>query len=465
MSSILGVDVAKAFAQLYDELMQTPPVATELETWPASPAYRQAEVRVTGLIGTGLQIDESSLTAEIAAGRPATMGALAAIDTVLRRANDDNPGRTPQTIELQKRRWRQGGYYVSADDGAVLSRRASQREPQQGAETLADKFDIVRVAPESWTHAQFIVVDSNLDYRVLPGDELRVAALPMSVLPEDLDMTSTQTAQGRPVYIARPGPDLHAHVSTAATAVHGADLALAPESTLDANGLDAWQLAATSEMPTWVFAGTGPVGGDLPGGSAPLGTGTTVDGDELMPNRGVLLHGPTGDVIAVQDKRSGFTILPGLLAAYRLPNDPPVGHDEGMEPGRTLTVVESKAGRFAVFICEDLGREMDLAADLVGFGITHLLVPILATPIRVREWHQSIARRVTQRAGTTVVVFNSLVLGREENPAQPAATMMVVEQRADAYAGEEHMERNLGGLVVAPRDDALTPRGRDIVTR
>lgn len=181
----------------------------------------------------------------------------------------------------------------------------------------------------------------------------------------------------------------------------------------------------------FVLAGTGPVTdpGACPGQSAPVGVAITSTGGTLSPNRAVLLNGPFAKVLAVQDKRAGFTITPNLLADYGLATAVHESHDEGMEPGSRMTVVESRAGRFAIYVCEDLGREIDLAPQLVELGITHLIVPILATPMEEYRWQQMASSHIAQRAGTTTIVINSATLGRFLG-SDPARTLLVVEPAA-----------------------------------
>jgi len=426
MSSVDRVDVADAFATLYDALHSRRPGTTELEAWPDSSEFAEGQADVSRDVDDDATIDAdlvADLTAPAAAGGPRLFGAVAGLDLVLSAANDMTPSPDPVTSLLQERRRRDGGYLTSASRGAVLAKRVDQRQVQEGHESLADALGVLRVRRETWSAVEHVVVANDLDHSHAPGDELRLAAVPMGAEGSDLRMASTTTKQGRRIYVAAPAPGLKTRVPAAASALRGADIGLAPEVTLSDDILRAWQAAADpGSSPTWVFAGTGPVTGNYAGVSAPVGTGKTVGGDSLSPNRGVLLHGLTGEVIAVQDKRAGFTITPNMRASYGLAGAPDESHDEGMEHGSRLTLVESRAGRFAVYICEDLGREIDLAHQLVELGVTHLIVPILATAMGTHEWHRQSSSHIAQRAGTTTVVVNSLTLGRFDDDDQPAST-------------------------------------------
>ena len=124
-------------------------------------------------------------------------------------------------------------------------------------------------------------------------------------------------------------------------------------------GLDSTNNWGTGPRPHWSLcrgrAGSGAVTGTHPGASAPTTSTATSDGQPLQPNRAVLLHGKTGAIIAVQDKRYGFTILPTIKDDYGLSAAPDVQLDEGIAQGKRLTIVESRLGRVAILICEASG--------------------------------------------------------------------------------------------------------------
>src|SRR4029078_9292946 len=87
-------------------------------------------------------------------------------------------------------------------------------------------------------------------------------------------------------------------------------------------GLDSTNNWGTGPRPHWSLcrgrAGSGAVNGTHPRASAPTTRTATSDGQPLQPNRAVLLHGKTGAIIAVQDKRYGFTTPPTIKKHFRL---------------------------------------------------------------------------------------------------------------------------------------------------
>lgn len=459
MSSVTRLDIAHAFVTLYDALHARHPVTTELEAWPDTSEFANGQSELLRAVDEDATVDSDVVSEAVSADSPRLFGALTAADLVLSAANSETPSPDPATSLLQERRRRHGSYFNSVDLGAVLAKRVDQRQVQEGNESLSDALGVLRVHAETWSAVEHVLIARDLDHNHSPGSALRLAAVPVSAESGDLRMTSTSTEQGRRIYLADPDPGLAARVPAAAAALVDADIGLAPEVTLDGDILRAWQAALDPvNSPTWVFAGTGPVPGAYVGASAPVGAGKTVAGDRLSPNRGVLLHGITGTVIAVQDKRAGFTITADLLDAYGLAGAPTESHDEGMEPGSKLTVIESLAGRFAIYICEDLGREMDLAPELIELGITHLIVPILATEMLDHRWQQQSSSQIAQRAGTTTMVVNSVTLGRFTNDGEPARTFLVAEPRHGTYAPDLHWAHNPDAKTMSPRDDATTPR-------
>lgn len=459
MSSDSRHDVAVAFAIVHDELRARRPVTTELEAWAHDRNFGAAQAGVIAAVDASATIDASQVAALRGGASARLFAALTGLDLVLSAANSDTPSSDPVTALLQSRRRRQGAYLASAEDGAVLAKRVDQRQVQVGSETLADALGVLRVAPDTWRLVHHMVVPRSEDHSHSPGDLLQVAAVPLGADSDDLTMESTTTQHGRHIYIATPTSSLAGRVPSAASGLHGVDLGLAPELTLDSDGLTAWrQSSEPFSSPTWVFAGTGPLLEVFEGASAPATAITSASGAPLRPNRGVLLHGPTGRVIAVQDKRAGFTITPSLLEDYGLPTVPAVSHDEGMEPGSALTIIESRAGRFAIYICEDLGREIELAHQLAEIGVTHLIVPVLATPMMDYRWQHLSSSRMAQFAGVTTMVINSLTLGRFDKDGNPAKTLLLVEPENGSYNGAVQWVFNGTAATMTAAQDAVAPR-------
>ncbi len=182
----------------------------------------------------------------------------------------------------------------------------------------------------------------------------------------------------------------------------GAKIAILPEYALSAGLLDHWRtLLDTEPRPgsalQWLLLGSGPVGDETP-----------------PPNRAILIDRFTGETLLEHDKTAGFTLAAGQAADWELPNRPTVEPvDEDITLGDKVTVLETSLGRIAVLICEDIKQSTDWEAPLRAFGVSHLFVPILSTPIskELFRWEQQTGHRCVDVLGTWVVFSNSLALG------------------------------------------------------
>jgi hypothetical protein len=177
------------------------------------------------------------------------------------------------------------------------------------------------------------------------------------------------------------------------------EIGLVPELALSVDLLQIWidairsTPAATGRL-RWVLVGTG----DLPGGAGPA---------ELPSNTAYLLSRLTGRIIATQEKRHGFTLSERQSAGW-----PPASglgpgpHRELIQVGDTLTVLESSSGRFAISICEDLGRQ-DSDELIRATSVSHLLAPIFAPPFELHSWAVNRAVELATFTGSSVAAFTS----------------------------------------------------------
>lgn len=456
-----AVDAADAFARLYDQLVALSPAPTDIDAWLADKAADDRRALVEGSLRPDATVPEDTVDCP----EPAeAFGALRALDNILRAAGGTVPlpKRAVATLAL-RRRYLSTGRLDVGGPGAVLPGRVSPGRPAAGAQRLSDAVHTVRVSKATWHHVALLRVPPGHDHPHRAGDNLRLSALPMLGEPADLVMAATETA-GRAIYVATPAESVTARVPAAAGSLPDCDIALLPESTLTDDVADAWRRELTDLSPTWVLIGTGPVTvGDDRGGSARrTHSSTTREGEPLMPNRAVLVHGPSATIIAVQDKQRGFTLEPSMLADYGLAGAPAVDHDEGVLFGKSLTLVESRAGRFVILICEDLGRLAELAPAVLELGVSHAFTPILATPILAHRWQQTAGTHLTTHGGTTVLVANSVALGRfvpdGEGTDVPADTVMVIETNKKSYSPHVETDCNPASASMNAEQDALTPR-------
>jgi predicted amidohydrolase len=243
-----------------------------------------------------------------------------------------------------------------------------------------------------------------------------------------------------------------------------------PEAALNDRLLEAWRDACRATQPSGelrlLLVGTGPV---TQGVDGCLLAGEVPDGElgTLPHNRAVLLERATGELVMAQDKQRGFS----MDASYRRRNDLLTEGDDAevcatmdelITDSVGLNVFDSRSGRIAILICEDLGRVTDTGALVYRAGVEIVLAPILAPPILPDRWQDSAAKYLTPD-GADVVVVNSIALGREDldpddryKPRRGVPAASVV-----AISGDAKPLRRPGdgeGLPADPRTDALKVR-------
>jgi len=463
-----------AFAKVYDRLAASRPVSGELQQWSKDSAMTAArDGALSELRSTG-ELDLATISS---ATEVQLLGILKALDHTLQRGTPAFAATDPLAMRLRGQ-FQRTGRFNSTTDGAVLPRYVEAGRPRATAEALDEVFRNVRVSEDSWRRCTQVNLyapgNERYDVTVPVGGIVPVGQIPFAA-PGDIKLAHDTTEAGINVYICTPDAGLVGRVAKAMAAFRaaGSQIALVPEATLTDETLAAWRAACAPGGPEWVLVGTGDVTGPHPGASAPAVGLTTAGGITLGPNRAVLLDGRTGDIIAVQDKRYGFSILPDYRAAYGLGSAAEPTLDEGMIQGKKLTVIESRAGRVAILVCEDLDHMTQDGAMLREFGVSLVLVPIIAPPIIAYRWQHQASMSLAKDIGSTVITFNSLALGRDEEREDPkskkrykvpASTLLRVAPVANEYKTVADPISNPKRGKQGPVTDALAVRETHLQT-
>jgi predicted amidohydrolase len=184
--------------------------------------------------------------------------------------------------------------------------------------------------------------------------------------------------------------------------------------TLSPTLLSCWQEALRRRRNStlrWVLAGTGDMSPE----------------SERPRNTGIVLDARSGEVLGHQDKLYPFNMSSDILSRWNLTprlGETAIAEDIAVHP-RRLSIFEAGAMRFAILICEDLGRLIDLGPVIRDMGVTHLFVPVLARPLKRHHWEQSAASVYARDTGATVVVSNSLAMGALDENGTPGTALML----------------------------------------
>ncbi|MEV6851881.1 hypothetical protein [Actinoplanes sp. NPDC051411] len=179
----------------------------------------------------------------------------------------------------------------------------------------------------------------------------------------------------------------------------GVRIGVMPEGCLSEEIVEKWQAVAreTSQPEStldYLLIGSGPVGGHNP----PF-------------NRAVLIHRHSGQILMTHDKMHRFTIDREMAAKWKIPGAPGDRWlEEDIATGDRLGILDLGRVRLAVLICEDLSSSFAFDREIAAVGVSTLLVPIFARPIRPHHWETSGAQRLVNMTGSWIVVANSLVV-------------------------------------------------------
>lgn len=389
------------------------------------------------------------------------LGVLAGIDTKCAvAANSTYPARDDVVTALRRRYLNAGKFNVD-ESGMVIPRRAVRGRAHARADVLDQTLNTLRVSENTADLCCFIRIAPEHDH-VPTLMRLRVAQVPLA-LANDVFRIGVETGSGKPAYVFRPEPSIYARIPHAASAMEGADLGLTAEVTIDTDGVGIWQGSTSPVGPTWELVGTGPVEpveADI-GASAATTAMPFSDGSGVPVNRAVILHGRSGEVIAVADKMRGYYIEERDLDTYGLPFAKH-GRDEGIRAGTKVVVLESHVGRFAVLVCEDLDHLLELGPVLREIGVSHVLNPVVAPELKLYRWQDQAGRALFKDIGARLITANSLAVQRLlasgkgaptlliHNGSPPDATQLVANDRAGAQtAAQDAVTVRLGNVDVA----------------
>lgn len=296
----------------------------------------------------------------------------------------------------------------NAPPAVVLPRRGGHLRAQLQPERLSDEFE----------HLLFVSDGRQLDYAVvdpqhdMPIQDLRdkeyvkIACVPFLGSYAELQITSEPFVGAVGCYRIQPDNDMAkwgARIDRVLAQLESesVDFVLLPELAVNDELLRLWQQKLQQRSnsgranPGWVLAGTGGVG--------------TPQRGELPPNRAVLLCCRDGSTVMEQDKMRPFDMTADTIVRWKL--DPYLGdHDdlrEGMREGEMRRIRDLRAGRVAIFICEDHGRTIQEVSRIAEHEPTLVFVPIFSEPIRRFYWEHKAALEQVTTMGSSVVVANS----------------------------------------------------------
>ncbi|GAB3730341.1 hypothetical protein GCM10027598_52460 [Amycolatopsis oliviviridis] len=460
------MDPADAFVNLYDGLRNIP--GDTLSDWSEVARVRDIEdavkdeVRATGLLAeewiSGFPDDQKSF------------GVLLGLDLALLDANADTSQPGNRALDYLQVRLEMNGRLNDETGGMLLPCRTFPRRPNRDPESLDDFVHLLRIPPYVSVNLQLTRVAAVRD---LPRSPLRIAQLPLLAEPADLRWEKDHPDGG--FYTVAPdSARLGDRIAKALNVLDrsGAALAILPEGCLDDSILERWreQLRATPRPEesslTWLLLGTGPVtaAGPAPGSNRP-------------PNRAVLVHrNGWVEPMLTQDKMSGFCFTVEKQKEYEIELGG-VKRDERISHDSLITVLESRAGRFAIQVCEDFTRP-ERHQHLIAVGVTHVLVPVLAAPMWKKGWQAEAGQRLAVHLGAKAAVSNGLAITRfyrekkdgENGPYEieyPATTLLTAAGppgKPDEYLTTDAMVKeyqNPDARRQKALDDALTPRVAD----
>jgi predicted amidohydrolase len=342
-------------------------------------------------------------------GRPGSLGLLRGLDDAFQHILYASwERRLPAGLTRYAVRWRDTGILNTTESGGALLPRwcGPGRENDDTTTRPADFLTaVVRIPATDWERCSHRRIDSANDISSDLSRELRVACAPFLETLEEVDLQHIDEGLHRRGYRmqARDCEALRARIPALLARLDdcGADIAILPEAALSQDLLQAWQEAfRTHRRPRrsrlrWLL----------------LGTFLASSGGPRPASRAVLVSRRNGEVLAEQDKQFPFTIDPRHISEWGLPLPCDHSWDESIAVGTSLTVIESRALRGAIAICEDLGRP-DTALAVRQAGVTLLIAPIFAKEIERRCWQEFYGEAQMLESGAHVVVANSLAVAR-----------------------------------------------------
>jgi hypothetical protein len=470
------MDLADAYVRAYDRM--TPCGGARCEVLRRRAERVAKQVREAVEDSGGMSLPDAWLEAPARSAK--LLGVLLALHRVLL---DAGPERTPPSMGrravLQGRLARTRRLNTDSTDGALVYTRTICGRPDRFSDKLDQFLPGLRRIPESdWKLMRLSRVKAVFDFdlgRASPTETEPTVPMLIAQLPFLADRDDLQwEAKVGDYYRVAPRPErLKGHVKATLAAFDDsrACLGILPETSLDDELLAEWRALMAKgcppgQKPTWLLVGTGPV----------QSVGPTPCVADRPPNRAVLLHRPSGKTLMTQDKQFGFTLDGGRQQEYGLRDASwcdlgGIDRGEWIAHGETLSILDSRSGRYAILICEDVGRLLDTGRIIAIAGVSHVLVPVLAAAMHKNGWSGKAAESLALDAGAAVAVSNGLAIHRfipakhcGNDPYCPAPTLLAATpartrpiQSHGSYTAEEvSLPKELAGIDA--REDARTPR-------
>jgi predicted amidohydrolase len=331
---------------------------------------------------------------------------------------------------------------------------------------MAEAFTaLIRVSEASWQAVSHKRIKGSQDLPT-PSRKINITVAPLLESLQDIDITripscSYDPRTGKMVdgYVLAPvdREEIRARIRGILSRLtkEKAVIGVLPEASLCNSLLAYWQelLKQLNQDPDaepcryWILVGTGPLGEpDLAGRHS---------------NRAVVLD-QSGEQVFSQDKVRDFSLTPQTIKAWGLSEklDDSALAIEWINRGSKIEVRESFAGRLAILICEDITGS-DWKSVLEDCGVSHLLVPIFAAPLKDKwAFPRSEAQQYARQIGSWVLAVNSLVTADDKEGSCIGMLAGPDETSRDEWGAREpefikHSGPHRVGVVALPPDPGL----------
>ncbi|MEW1928421.1 hypothetical protein [Streptomyces sp. NPDC088360] len=423
---LLPKDPADLFVVLYDLLPERPFLGLTANQWHADLFVHQLADEICEEATANGTVDTARVEKIFGQhGEKGIFAALTGLDQVLGAVNPFSGARCPSALNKIARRYNEKNQLNDPEGpttGLLLPRCTRPGKLLAQPTGRPDFFNVHRVTADDCRNVRHIGFKQRNGAHFSGKKAIPIGSAPLLESYDDLKFDFHQV-DGTTFYkVSTRDERLRDRIDHVVKNLDesGAEIGVMPESTLSNALYDHWKTHVGTEPEgsrlRWVLLGTGPLGEDDP-----------------PPNRAVLVDRSTGETILTHDKVHGFTMGKGQADRWQLPRRP--DHEraaEYLERGEGVTVVETAIGRVAVLICEDIKQSTDWEAPLRAFGVSHLFVPLLSSPISraIRRWDRLAAERCVEVIGAWVVLANSLAVGDRMNlPPENRFNTLVVGPR------------------------------------
>jgi hypothetical protein len=414
----LPTDPADLFAVLYDELARDKEwFNRQAESWVTRREFEDTVSSAKEMALSKGEVDplhlKSTMSSRSASYR---LAVLTGIDRALAHVHPrQGSGDEGALVRIRTRYADTGRFSTDNARGAVLPRLTWPARPTHQA-TMAEWFTaVIRVPEDSWQAIKYERIKGSQD--LSPSSRsLNITVAPLLHSLQDIDINripdcghDPRTDKKVDGYVLGPvdRQQIRARIRGILNKLteEKAVIGVLPEASLCTSLLAYWQdllLRQLDQDPNagprryWILVGTGPIGNPDPAGR--------------HSNRAVVLD-QSGEQIFSQDKVRDFSLTPQTIRTWGLSQklDDTALAVEWINRGSKIEVRESHAGRFAILICEDITGP-DWKSVLEDCGVSHLLVPIFAGPLK-DEWAfpRSEAEQYVRQIGSWVLAVNSHV--------------------------------------------------------